>query len=101
MIKNKLENAWDEVVWDVSQLILILGGSSFVICFNIVTILPIVAFFSLLSNGIGAFTLIFNTINNCWTNYKVLIVAMIILALAFIAEIQSEIGWKQLIKDVF
>lgn len=101
MIKNKLENAWDEVTWNVSMLILILGGGSFVLCFNIIVILPVVAFFSLLSNGIGAFTLIFNTINNCWTNYKVLIVAMIILALAFIAEIQSEIGWKQLIKDVF
>lgn len=101
MIKKKLENAWDEVTWNVSMLILILGGGSFVLCFNIIVILPVVAFFSLLSNGIEAFTLIFNTISDCQANYKVIVVSMIILALAFIAEIQSEIGWKQLIKDVF
>lgn len=83
------------------MLILILGGGSFVLCFNIIVILPVVAFFSLLSNEIEAFTLIFNTISDCWANYKVIVVSMIILALAFIAEIQSEIGWKQLIKDVF
>lgn len=37
-----------------------------------------------------------------WMNYKVIIVAVIILALVFVAELKRlEIDWEQLKKDVF
>ena len=102
MMKSKLENAWDEITWNVSILILIVSEGSFVLCLNAIILLPVVLFFSLLSNGIEAFTLFFNTMSGYWMNYKVLIVAVIILALIFVAELRNlEVDLKQLFEDVF
>lgn len=101
-IKNKLEKAWDEVTWDISMIILILSGGSFFLCLNAIILLPVLLFFSFLSNGIEAFSLFSNTMRGYWMNYKVIIVAVIILALVFVAELKRlEIDWEQLKKDVF